>query len=144
MISLNDKHLKTECSEVLRLTSHIRRFCKELLQYTQELPNCVGLAANQVGIPLRIFAVADGPERTFVAVNPKILARSDAAHMQGSLEGCMSFPNEPHKMMMRPQEILLEFRNGITGKYELRICIGIEAAIVDHELNHLLGKCIYD
>jgi len=101
--------------------------------------NGIGLAANQVGIPYRVFAMRGAPEN-FVCFNPKIVQPSQ---MEVVLEeGCLSYPGLFVKIK-RPQHVRVRFTlpNGDTVTRQFT---GMSARIFQHELDHLDGIIFYN
>lgn len=101
----------------------------------------VGLAAPQVGIPLRIMLVcptgAPGDER--VLINPRISAGDDTVVGE---EGCLSFPGIYGRVpRARHVRVAYEDLDGRTHVLELE---GFVARIVQHEGDHLEGKVFID
>lgn len=89
-------------------------------------PNCAGLAAIQIGFPLRIFVVRFGDTfRPFV--NPVIVARTGG--IKAHPEGCYSLPGKK-KMKRRFKEIKLSTGERFKGDI---------ARALQHEMDHLDG-----
>jgi peptide deformylase len=113
-------------------------FAKDIV-HTMYQYNGIGLAANQIGINYRIFALRGTPEN-IVAFNPKIVTFSEETiDME---EGCLSFPGLVVKIK-RPRHIRARFQlpNGetVTKQYT-----GMTARIFQHELDHLDGTLYYN
>lgn len=79
-------------------------------------------------------------------INPKILRHTNAPIFDK--EGCMSYPDEPPKLMGRYRLMTVEYysvdeNNKLIGPflYEVK---GLEARIWQHEIDHLNGKYVYD
>lgn len=99
--------------------------------------NGVGLAANQVGLSMRVF-IMDTGEEVQMCVNPKIMQ-----HYAGTIidmEGCLSLPNQL-AMKERSEEIRVSFYDEV-GKHHVKNYKGILARIFQHEIDHLNGKTI--
>jgi peptide deformylase len=114
------------------------QFAKELMAFMYE-KNGLGLAANQVGIPYRIFAMRGAPEN-FVCFNPKIVTHSkDDIVLE---EGCLSYPGLLVKIK-RPSMVRVRFTtpnaDTITRQF-----IGLSARVFQHEYDHLDGIKFYD
>lgn len=93
-------------------------------------PSCAGLAAVQIGIPLRAFVIrtSEGGFRPFV--NP--IVRQFSVGLTASIEGCLSLPGV-RKMMARHKTVHLSDGTFLTGQ---------EAIIFQHEFDHLEGRLI--
>jgi len=105
----------------------------------------VGLAANQVGILKQIVTILftdsdKNKEIKYVLFNPKITKYSQETVIME--EGCLSLP-EQFAEIERPKSIEFEYLN---EKNELikRKANGIEARILQHEIDHLSGKLFVD
>jgi peptide deformylase len=109
-------------------------FCAELLKTCTSYKSCVGLAAPQVGVELRIFVFCGR-----VAINPEITAQTGATE---EMEGCMSLPGYQVKVR-RAQLVMASFYNE-KGKHVKCALNGLEARVFQHELDHLNGKLIAD
>ena len=102
--------------------------------------NGIGLAANQVGILKRVFAIRLTDQVPFCMFNPKVVSISETN--QNGEEGCLSFP-DLWLDIVRPQTIEAEYfdRQGKECKITLT---GIDARCFLHELDHLDGVCFTD
>lgn len=99
-----------------------------------------GLAANQVGILKRVFAIALDNQVPFCMFNPSILI-TDTELVDGN-EGCLSFPNLWLSVKRYKQLTAKYFdRNGKECIIELT---GWDARCFQHELDHLDGVCFTD
>ena len=116
---------------------NIIEFSKELVKFMYDHEG-IGLAANQVGVGYRIFAMRGQPEN-FVVINPKIIDQSQEEILLE--EGCLSYPNLIVKIK-RPRHIRVRFQtpNGetITKKFT-----GMTARCFLHEYDHLEGILFY-
>ncbi len=103
-----------------------------------------GLAAPQVGVPLRVFVMdttwKEGPRSPIACINPVVV--SAAAAQAGGEEACLSIPGVSAEVL-RPSEITLRFTDE-TGAVQDRLMTGAEAKCAQHELDHLDVKVIFD
>jgi len=113
-------------------------FSKEFIKFMYE-SNGIGLAANQIGFPYRIFAMRGMPEN-FVCFNPKIVQLSEQEVVLE--ESCLTYPGLIVKIK-RPQHIRVRFTtpNGDTRTEQFT---GISARIFQHEMDHLDGMVFYN
>lgn len=98
----------------------------------------VGLAAPQIGWDKRVFATrfSDG-----IFINPTITSQSKMQNI--SVEGCLSYPNEPNIEVPRTYSVTIRYLN-LEGVELTRTYRGYEATVIQHEMDHLNGKSIYD
>lgn len=103
-----------------------------------------GLAANQVGLKTRVFAIKTahlkGVTTAFAVFNPKVIAE-DPEKLQ-DYEGCLSFPNL-FLPVKRPKHIVVEFFDRDGNQCIIRLD-DIDARCFLHELDHLNGVCFTD
>jgi peptide deformylase len=103
----------------------------------------VGLAANQVDLPYRLFVVnlegdpAKGEEMAFV--NPVLSRRKGLAEAE---EGCLSLPGL-YGYVKRPEEVVLDAFS-LDGKPVHLELDGLFARVVQHETDHLDGRLFID
>lgn len=109
----------------------------EMMQVMQEAPG-VGLAAPQVGRPVRVVAVMVD-DIDYRLINPKIVRR--AGRVEGT-EGCLSLP-ALYGTVERPECVtvraLTEKMKPVTIRAE-----GFLARVLAHEIDHLDGKLFID
>lgn len=95
--------------------------------------NGMGLAANQIGLPYRVFAIKSSP--IIVCFNPFIVDESpDKIYLD---EGCLSYPRLMVKVK-RPKSIKIRYTEP-NGNTVTRSFDGLTARIAQHEFDHLQG-----
>lgn len=137
IIKVPDPRLYLACRPAVG-DGHERHLAGEM-RMTAIRANALGLAAPQVGDNVRIIIVRVGRLVTYFALfNPVITWRSEQTAVE--IEGCLSLPgvNIP---VRRSCEIEIRFRTRSWGEEEMKIG-GLEARIVQHEIDHLDGKLI--
>jgi len=101
--------------------------------------NGMGLAANQIGITKRFFAIGhesfDVFKKPAIIYNP-VLVSADEEQELGQ-EGCLSFPGLLLQIS-RPKIIMVRYQNN-KGEFLLSRLTGLEARCFQHELDHLDG-----
>lgn len=113
------------------------RLCRILYQAYLAHP-CLGLAANQLGLPYRVIICGDGNPTSGafqIFFNPKIVSASGEPVLLN--EGCISFPG----MILgvrRPPVIRMRFQDQ-TGYLDTSTFSGITARVLQHEVDHLDG-----
>lgn len=102
--------------------------------------NGIGLAANQVGLLKRVFAIHLTDQVPFCMFNPYILW-GDNNLAQGE-EGCLSFP-DLFLNIPRHKNITAGYVDRHNNKRIIDLT-GINARCFQHELDHLNGVCFID
>lgn len=101
----------------------------------------VGLAATQVGILHRLLVYRVGPDGPVAALaNPEIEWRGKET--EALEEGCLSLPGV-HLDVERPIHVRVRGRDQ-TGEPVLVEASGLEARVIQHEIDHLDGVLILD
>jgi peptide deformylase len=119
----------------------------DLIATMRVSPGCVGLAANQVGVGLRMFSldVSRHPKtRThhgeYVLVNAEI---EEASRNERGREGCMSVPDFTGDVK-RASRLVVRGRLPGTGEEVVISTDAFEARALQHELDHLAGWLFLD
>lgn len=130
---LKDVKKDLQSPDMIMLIQAMRKICSQ--------PNVAGIAANQLGFNIRIFALnfTHGTSPVFF-INPKIL--SEGTEKVSEDEGCLSVPGKGGKVS-RANEIELEWRDEHNQKLK-HTFKGFFAKAVQHELGHLNGELYID
>lgn len=99
----------------------------------------VGIAANQIGVALRIAIVAPEEQDAFIVANPEWIERSGAVTLD---EGCLSVPDEWEKVP-RFEKVKLRYQDEHGATRELEAS-GRVAHVLQHEIDHLDGLVFVD
>ena len=96
---------------------------------------CVGMAANMIGVRKRIICVKDG-NRTLLMYNPQILEQVNAYQTS---EGCLSLTGE--RPCTRYRRIKVEYLDE-NFVHRIKNFSGYTAEIIQHEIDHCNGIVI--
>jgi len=144
-----DPVLRKPARAVNTFDDELARLAEDMIE-TMHDDNGVGLAAPQVGVPLRLFVASelqpgdDDEEmvhvRDHVIVNPRITQRNGVQIVQ---EGCLSIPGIYVDDMERDLSLHLRYQdlNGAEHELEAR---GHFAQVIQHETDHLDGVLFFD
>ena len=129
--------LREASAPVAEVTEEVRRVVDDMFE-TMDAAEGVGLAANQVGLALRI-AVVDAEGSRFAMINPVI---REASGKESEEEGCLSIP-DVYAEVTRPERVVLEAigRDGAPFRIEAG---GLLARAIQHEVDHLDGILFLD
>jgi peptide deformylase len=137
--------LKQSCREIAT-GEEVGRLAGDLVETMRAQPRCVGLAAPQIGEPLRLVAVdvtdhpkADSCQGLLVLANAIVIR---AAGDELGREGCLSIPDLTGNVR-RATVIAVEAMTpkGEPIAFEAN---GFEARVIQHELDHLDGILFLD
>lgn len=134
--------LRYKSKPIVRVDAELRAIADRMLELMYE-HNGVGLAANQVDLPIRLFVMnpagnkEEGEE--WVVINPEI---SKPKGTESAEEGCLSLPGI-HGDVKRPKSIHLSGYD-ITGQPIEMEVDGFVARVIQHEKDHLDGVMFFD
>ena len=135
---LDDPIVRQKAKKVGKVDAQIRVLIADLIASMRAAPG-VGLAAPQVGVPLRV-AVVEIEKKLFTLVNPEIVERSKET--QTGPEGCLSIPgywaDVERSMKVRVRAL------DKSGKRFTTTAEGFLARAFQHELDHLDGVLYID
>jgi peptide deformylase len=142
ILRYGDGLLHEPARPVETLTPEIDRLIDDMIETMYAAPG-VGLAAPQIGVPLRVF-VADlsggrDHQGLITMVNPTFVARDG---MQLEEEGCLSVPGFT-ATVVRPQRVALKGIDRTGTEFE-REGTGLLARVFQHEMDHLDGTLFVD
>ncbi len=129
--------LRSRSRPVTIVDASIRRLVADMLT-TMRHARGVGLAAIQVGVPLRVM-VADAGPGPVVLVNPRMRRRWGT---QVGPEGCLSIPGAVGTVR-RARGVEVDGRS-LLGRRVVVRGTGFLARIIQHELDHLNGVLFID
>lgn len=130
--------LHQKSRKVARVDTSIQRLLDDLTETMLDAPGA-GLAANQIGVPLRVCVVKGDENQIWGLVNPAIVK---TAGTQVGYEGCLSKPGWVGEVE-RHESVVVKGLNR-HGK-EVRIkSTGFTARAFQHELDHLDGILFTD
>ena len=142
ILKYGDQVLHAPATPVDALTPEIDRLIEDMIETMYAAPG-VGLAAPQIGVPLRIFVVdiSVGREASslLVVVNPQIVEREG---MQLEEEGCLSVPGF-NATVVRPSRVVIKGLDR-TGTEQQHEGSGLLARAFQHEMDHLDGMLFVD
>jgi peptide deformylase len=114
------------------------KLADDLINYCHALRG-LGLSANQVGIPKRVFCVTSGDYKE-VFFNPEIIEYSENTNMLD--EGCLTYPGV-YVSLKRPVSITLKYED-VNGEQREQKFSGLTSRIIQHEYDHMEGKNFLD
>ena len=129
--------LRERTKRVSTFDASLHRLLDDMLETMRDAPG-VGLAANQIGVPLQV-AVIEVDDRVTELVNPQIVK---VAGEQLDWEGCLSIPGYVAEVA-RHDRVTVKARDRHGKEFRIK---GTEllARALQHELDHLNGTLYVD
>jgi peptide deformylase len=130
--------LRQKTRKVKKIDAAIQKLIDDMIETMHDAPG-VGLAANQVGIGLRICVMQVPGEDVITLINPEIVRRSGARDVE---EGCLSLPGYKGTLQ-RSEKVVVKGlnRDGRPVRYH---AVDLLAEIIEHEVDHLNGLLYFD
>ena len=142
ILRYGDEVLRRRAENVADITPDIQTLIDDMIE-TMYAALGVGLAAPQIGLPLRIFvadpSVGQNLDKLVVMVNPELVEREG---VQTEEEGCLSIPGF-NAAVSRPAHVVLRGLDREGGPHEVEGA-GLLARACQHELDHLDGSVFID
>lgn len=134
--------LRHKSQPIKRVDAELRQIVSQMFELMYSSRG-IGLAANQVDLPLRLFVMnlegEPGKGEEFAFINPVI------THPKGSEskeEGCLSLP-ELYADVVRPKRVRVQ-AYGLDGREIQAEVDGLFARCIQHEVDHLDGVLFID
>jgi peptide deformylase len=137
---LPDPVLRQKAKKIPGIDPSIRKLIGNMIETLDEA-NGVGLAAPQVGIPLRLIAIRMPEEdaEEIILVNPEVIKRSGEREIE---ERCLSIPGYAGKVK-RACTVTVKGRNENWKEVRLK-ANELLAQALEHEIDHLNGVLYVD
>jgi peptide deformylase len=130
--------LRQKAKRVTQIDRPIQRLIDDMIETMQAAPG-VGLAAPQIGIPLRL-AVIEVEDRITVIINPEIIKSQGEEELD---EGCLSVPGFWGRLQ-RAQRVSVKALDRNGKEQRIRDAEGLFAQALQHEIDHLDGHLYID
>ena len=138
VLTVPEPVLRQKSKRLKSVDDSIRKLADDMIE-TMHAASGVGLAAPQVGVPLRVIVIGMPDEEEFVLINPEVVRRSGERLVT---EGCLSVPGYFGEIQ-RAQRVTVKGKD-LSGK-EVRIkAEELLAQALEHEIDHLNGVLYID
>jgi peptide deformylase len=133
--------LRSVAADVTEITPEIHAIWADMVDTMEAMPG-YGLAAVQIGIPLRLAVVDSSEERgrAVLMANPIVLHAS--GQMRTHEEASPNLPGVS-AVISRPRAVTVRYLNA-EGVMEDRDFVHLWATSVQHQIDHLAGKMYFD
>jgi len=144
-----DPVLRQKATKVRKIDESIQKLIDDLIETMRDAPG-VGLAANQVGMPLRVIVIEvpeqdeEDPEkvrvRQVVLINPEFVKRSGQRRLE---EGCLSVPGYKAEIA-RSVKVTVKGLDRTGKEVRIRAEDDLLAEALEHEIDHINGTLYID
>ena len=133
-----DPVLRRKARKIAAIDDSIRKLIDDMVETMQESYG-VGLAANQVGVPLRVVVIQVPEQELLVLINPVIVETKGERMV---IEGCLSVPGYQAEVP-RAESVRIQARDR-NGKIFRKRGTELLAQALQHEIDHLNGMLYID
>jgi peptide deformylase len=143
IITLPDERLRLVSKSVERVNEGIRALVADMFETMYAAPG-VGLAAVQLGVPMRVVVIdatrGEEEKKPMALINPEIVWTSDEKTVQE--EGCLSIPDYLDEVE-RAAKVKARFHD-LEGNLVEVEADGLFARVLQHEIDHTNGVLFID
>ncbi|MCX6007542.1 MAG: peptide deformylase [Chloroflexi bacterium] len=133
-----DPILRKKAKKVTDIDVSVQRLIDNMIE-TLDKASGVGLAANQVGVPLRVVIIHIPDKDVMVLINPEIIEKTGERLV---VEGCLSIPGYQAELK-RSESVRVKARDR-QGKLFRKKATDLLAQAFEHEIDHLNGILYVD
>ena len=130
--------LRQKAKKIKKIDASIQKLIDDMIETMHDAPG-VGLAANQVGVLLRVCVIHVPGDDVVTLINPEIVKRSGTRECD---EGCLSLPGYKG-VLPRSEKVVVKGlnRDGRPVRYHAS---DLFAEAIEHEVDHLNGILYFD
>ena len=136
---LGDPVLRRPAKKVSRVDDAIRRLIADMTE-SMYAAQGVGIAAPQIGVPLRVVVIGMPDEEPFALINPVVIRRSGARRLD---EGCLSVPGY-RGPLTRSERVVVRALNEEGREFRVTGEANLLAQVLEHETDHVNGILYVD
>src|SRR2546430_16637847 len=130
--------LRQKTRKIKKIDSSIQKLIDDMIETMHDAPG-VGLAANQVGLSLKLCVIHVPGDEVVTLINPEIVRRSGAREVD---EGCLSLPGYKGNIQ-RSEKVVVKGLNR-DGRPIRFHATDLFAEAIEHEVDHLNGILYFD
>jgi len=130
--------LREKSEDITEITQEIFDLAGKMIEIMNK-NNGVGLAAIQVGVPIKLITIKEG-DADYAFINPEIVKSSKKECVYN--EGCLSFP-DIFENVSRPERVKVRAKT-LDGEFMELDADGLLARVFQHEIDHMKGVVFLD
>jgi len=136
---LGDPVLRKPARKVSRVDDSIRRLIEDMTE-SMYAAHGVGIAAPQIGVPLRVVVIGMPDEDPFALINPEVIDRSGERRLD---EGCLSVPGY-RGTVTRSVKVTVKALDARGKEIRVKAEDDLLAQALEHETDHVNGTLYVD
>ncbi len=136
---LGDPVLRKPARKVSRIDDSIRRLIEDMTE-SMFAAHGVGIAAPQIGVPLRVVVIGLPDEEPFALINPEVVKRSGERRLD---EGCLSVPGYRGNIT-RSMQVAVKALDANGREVRIKSEGDLLAQALEHEVDHVNGTLYVD
>ena len=136
---LGDPVLRKPARKVSRDDDAIRRLIEDMTE-SMYAAHGVGIAAPQIGVPLRVVVIGMPDEEPFALINPEVIDRSGERRLD---EGCLSVPGY-RGTVTRSVKVTVKALDARGKEIRVKAEDNLLAQALEHETDHVNGTLYVD
>lgn len=136
---LGDPVLRKPARRVSRVDDSIRRLIEDMTE-SMYAAHGVGIAAPQIGVPLRVVVIGMPDEEPFALINPEVISRSGERRLD---EGCLSVPGY-RGTVTRSVKVTVKALDERGKEIRIKAEDDLLAQALEHETDHVNGTLYVD
>ena len=137
--TLPDPILRRKARRVTRIDASVQKLVDDMIETVRAGTNRAGLAAPQVGVPLRVAVIELPEEETIVLINPEVVKKEGERTVE---EGCLSIPGYVGEIKRAVTvKVKAQDRQGKPFRIKAQ---GLLAQALEQEIEHLDGVLYID
>jgi len=142
IIQYPNKILRLRSKRVTKINENTRKIANKLIKILRKVDKFwnpwLGMASPQIGYNKRIIAIKESYHSYIIMINPEIIEQKWFLPIIGS---CFSLKG----LYLAKYHYWFKIKyQDLAGKYHTRTLIGLKAAVIQQEIDHLNGKLICD
>jgi peptide deformylase len=134
-----DPVLREKAKRVRKIDASIQRLIDDMIDTMHNAPG-VGLAAPQVGVPLRVVVIETKDDGLMALINPEIVKTSGERRL---MEGCLSVPGYQAEIT-RSRQVTVKALDREGKDVRLKAVDTLLAQALEHEIDHINGVLYID
>ena len=136
---LGDPVLRKPARKVSRVDDSIRKLIEDMTE-SMYAAHGVGIAAPQIGVPLRVVVIGMPDEEPFALINPEVIERSGERRLD---EGCLSVPGY-RGTVTRSVKVTVKALDHRGKEIRVKAEDNLLAQALEHETDHVNGTLYVD